>query len=342
MSVNLYYTQGIRGFQQEKVEYSNKTIIFTLKRIKFQCSKCGSTDLTITSLGQRAIKGAPYGKCTEVIFQLETHRLYCHNCQQRKVEYLPFISHPKSRINKALERTILELRPHMSIRALSDYLKVRWHVIKDLEKQFLEKKYSKINLSKVKSIGLDEIYVSKTSNSIKYLTVVRDLDTGAVLHVGDSKGVVALEGFLKKLKKSKLKVVTMDMSNAYSSWFLKHFPKLDIVFDHFHVIKLMNDKLDSIRRKVVAKLDETQQSQFKNLRFIFLKNNENLNEDAKLILQNIRIHFKDLSDAYLLKESLRSIYKNAKTSYHANIAFLRWCKLAEETGISELRPWQKQ
>ena len=47
--------------------------------------------------------------------------------------------------------------------------------------------------------------------------------------------------------------------------------------------------------------------------------------------------FQDLGDTYMFKEALRSIYRQAKDSYHARIAFYRWCKLAEETGIPELK-----
>ena len=65
-----------------------------------------------------------------------------------------------------------------------------------------------------------------------------------MIHVGNGKGVTALDGLSKKLRKNKLQVVAMDMSNAYASWAEKHFPKARIVFDHFHVIKLMNERLD--------------------------------------------------------------------------------------------------
>ena len=129
----------------------------------------------------------------------------------------------------------------------------------------------------------------------------------------------------------------MDMANAYYNWFSVNFPKAHIVFDHFHVIKLMNDKLDHVRRRVVATLDQRQQWQLKGLRFVFLKNNEDLPEDVKPILHNLRGDFQDLGDAYMFKEALRSIYKQAKTSYHARIAFHRWCRLAEETKVPELQ-----
>lgn len=88
----------------------------------------------------------------------------------------------------------------------------------------------------------------------QFLTIVRDLESGAVIHVGDGKGISALAGALKKLKKSKLKLVTMDMANAYCTWISQNFPKAHIVFDHFYVVKLMNDKFDKVRKRVIENL----------------------------------------------------------------------------------------
>jgi len=336
MSVNLYFTQKVRGFQQKSVEYSKEKVVFELNRTEHRCPRCGSKDITTELLGERNVRGEPMGACREVELHYSFHRLYCHKCHARSMEHIPFISHPKARLTKSFERTILELRQHMSIRAVSNYFRLRWHTVKELEKAYLGKKFSKISLEHVKMIGIDEIYVSPSAEQ-KFITVIRDLESGAVLYVGDGKGIAALEGALKKFKRSKLKVVTMDMSNAYSSWFHTHFPKVSIVFDHFHVIKSMNEKLDAVRRRIIAKLDEIQRSQFKGLRFIFLQNHEDLCEDAQSILRNIRDQFRELFDVYMFKESLRSIYRTAKDSWHAEMAFHRWCHLAETTGIAELR-----
>ena len=337
MPVNLYYTQKVRGFQQTRVKYSKESVEIHLKRTKHQCPYCGSTAVTVEPIRIRRIRGEPLGSCRKVVLELTIHRLYCHSCHHREIEHIPFLSHPKARLTKALERTILELRPHMSIQALSNFYDLRWHTIKELEKKQLKKKYSRIQTAHIKAIGIDEIHIGKGMQNQQYLTIVRDLQSGAVIHVGEGKGISALAGALKKLKKSKLRIVTMDMANAYYSWISENFPQANIVFDHFHVIKLMNDKLDLVRRRITAKMDDSQRKQLKGLRFIFLRNNEDLPEDAKMILKNMRGDFQDLGDAYMFKEALRSIYRQAKDSYHARIAFHRWCKLAEETGILELK-----
>ena len=336
MPVNLYYTQKVRGFQQENIKYSKESVEIRLKRTKHQCPYCGSSAVTVEPIRSRRIRGEPLGSCRNVVLEFTVHRLYCHRCHHREMEHIPFLSHPKARLTKALERTILELRPHMSIQALANFYDLRWHTIKELEKKQLKKKYSRIQSAHIKAIGIDEIHVGKGMQNQQYLTIVRDLQSGAVIHVGEGKGISALAGALKKLKKSKLRIVTMDMANAYYSWISENFPQANIVFDHFHVIKLMNDKLDLVRRRITAKMDDSQRKQLKGLRFIFLRNNEDLPEDAKLILKNMRGDFQDLGDAYMFKEALRSIYRQAKDSYHARRAFHRWCKLAEETGIPEL------
>ena len=341
MPINLYHTQRIRGFQQIKEKYFKKSLTVNLKRTRFNCHKCGSMNVSTAAVSQRKVRAQAMGECRKVSFGFTTHRIYCKECKHRSMEHLHFLSHPKASLTRSLERTILELRQHMSISALANYFQLRWHTIKELEKRALMRKYSRIQTAHIKAIGIDEIYVSRAQKESKYLTIIRDLDSGAVIHIGDGKGIDALHGALRKLRKSKLKVVTMDMANAYYHWFSKYFPKAKIVFDHFHVIKLMNEKVDKVRRRIVSKMGDVQKKQLKGLRFVFLKNYEHLEEDGKSILRNMRGDYQDLGDAYMFKESLRQIYINAKTSYHARRAFARWCKAADKTGIPELKTMAK-
>ncbi|WP_211752367.1 transposase [Nitrosomonas communis] len=54
-------------------------------------------------------------------------------------------------------------------------------------------------LAKVKRIAIDEIYQGK---KLGYLTIVLDLQRGAVIFVGNGKGADALIPFWKHLKRS--------------------------------------------------------------------------------------------------------------------------------------------
>ena len=341
MSTYLYYTQGIRDFQEETTTFTGERLEIHLIRRNHRCPKCRSRKLTLETLCERDVRGLPMGRLREVHLIYTLHRIYCHCCHERSIEQVPFISHPKARLSAEFERTLLELREQISIRALASYFHLRWHTVKDIEKRYLQRKFASINVSKVRAVGIDEIQVGHGQANRSFLTIVRDLESGAVIHVGDGKGIAALDGALNTLNGSKLKLVTMDMSNAYSTWFAEHFPRAQIVFDHFHVVKLMNDKLDHVRRRVTAKLDAVQQKQLKGLRFIFLKNKEDIPENAQNILRNLRGTFQELGDTYMFKEALRTIYRVAQDAYQAAIAFHRWCKLAEETLVPELKTMAK-
>jgi transposase len=333
----LYHSQGVAGFQHVRYAYEGANIIRRIVRIRFRCDTCGSGDVTATRLRTRRIQAGLNGR-KKFYLEADVHSVYCLKCKIRGIERFNFLSHPKARITSSLERTVIELRAHMSISAIAGYYGLDWRVVKDSEKRYLAKKYKRIRLKDVRVIGIDELFVTRRKGVEKYITVVRDLGSGAVLFVGRGKGADTLEDFGRRLKRSKCEIVgiAMDMSKAYVSWVEKTLPEAEIVFDHFHVVKMMNDKLDGIRRRVARNIDEEQRKLLKNQRFLFLRNVEDLEPDARLLLDNLRKVFKELGDASMMKEALRSIYCMAKNDFQAEAAFKNWCSMARETGTDEL------
>jgi transposase len=345
MSTSLmYFTQGIRGFQHESFDFSRKhgTVYQKIVRKDLRCPECNGSKVTAKWLRTRDIKGVKSGRW-QLCFIIDVHRIYCHECGSWTVEKLPFLSSSKSRITKELERSIVELRSEMSINAVAGFFDLPWRTVKNVEKRHLKKKYHKIELKNVRIIGIDEIFVSRKKGVEKYLTIVRDLESGAVLYVGKGKGVDALKNFTAKLKRAKTKIaiIAMDMSKAYTAWAGENLPDAEIVFDHFHVIKLMNEKLDKVRRRITANLDEEHRKLLKNQRFLFLRNVENLSPDAKLLLDNLRKTFRELGEVSMMKEALRSIYRQAGNEFRAKAALRNWCDIARETDIKELSDMAK-
>ena len=82
--------------------------------------------------------------------------------------------------------------------------------------------------------------------------MVLDLRTGAVVYVEKGKSSKELAGFWKRLKTSRARIqaVVMNMSKAYAYPVSEHLPQTTIVFDHFHIVKLVSDKLSTLRRDV--------------------------------------------------------------------------------------------
>ena len=113
----------------------------------------------------------------------------------------------------------------------------------------LQKRFGKPKLKNLKQIAIDEIAIGRGH---RYFTVVLDLLSGAVVYVGDGKGVDSLTLFWRRLRRShaKVRAVATDMSRAYIRAVRDNIPTAVHVFDHFHVIKLFNEKLSNFRREL--------------------------------------------------------------------------------------------
>ena len=228
----------------------------------------------------------------------------------------------------------------MSIKDVAEVVGLHWETVKNIEKDWLAKKYKHVPLKDVRYLSIDEVYLGK---KFGYLTVVRDLISGAVLYVGKGKGRDALAKFRKRLKRraGQIQAVSMDMSNAYAAWVKEVLPNADLIFDHFHLIKLMNDKLNNLRRSTMAQLEEEQKKELKGKRFLWLRNHENLDDQAAEELEKLKDQFEDLGTVWLLKEALRNIYTMTYDSTTARMALDLWCDKAVASGIACLKTMAK-
>ena len=101
------------------------------------------------------------------------------------------------------------------------------------------------------------------------------------------------------LKSGKLKAIAMDMSKSYISAVNKYLPNVSIVFDRFHVMKILNESIDAIRKEEFGKFRNLGIDMGKGQRFLFLYNFENLNENKKTLLQTLLDVNKPLCVAYI-------------------------------------------
>ena len=354
------YTQNLVGFQvaDEKLLLSDTlevsdlsklarlpirrlrkaTINIWIERTQFRCPHCGSKEVSTYFERNRMVRGVANANIP-VVVHFSAHRIYCHGCGKRSYEEFGFLPSPKSHVTRQLARTIMALRSEMSIKAISDYFDIPWDVVKNIEKSQLARDYAKVPLSKVTALGIDEICVFHHAKSDeKYVTVVRNLETGDVLYVGDGKGVKALEGFAKRIRRWRrhIRYVCMDMANAYAKWVGECLPGAEIVFDHFHVIKAMNDRLDRIRRRTMSKADDELKKHIKGSRYLLTGNAEDLTPDGRARLAEMRAAFSELSDAHGLKEQLRGIYEVARYEFGARLLLEDWCATARATEVPEL------
>jgi len=273
--------------------------------------------------------------------ELEVQRVGCLDCDSVRQVPLGFAD-PRFSYTHAFERYALELSKHMTIQAVARHLSVSWDVIKDIQKRYLTKRFARPCLKHLQTIAIDEIAVRKGH---VYLTVVMDMDSGAMVFVGNGKGADALEPFWKSLKRAgaNIEAVAMDMSPAYISAVSEHLPKSAMVFDHFHVIKLFNDQLSTLRRNLYHEAkDILQKKILKGTRWLLLKNPENLDSGKKekdRLEEALHLN-QPLSCAYYLKEDLRQIWLQ-KNKAKADRVLTDWIKRAQTSGIKMLMKFAK-
>jgi transposase len=156
---------------------------------------------------------------------------------------------PKKHYTRSLERFVIDLCRVMLIQDVAELTGLGWDTVKEIHKKHLRRKYRWFNLKKVRYLAIDEVYLGKKR---KYITIVLDLRTGRVIHIGRGKGKDALKGLWGRLRRSKAKIqaVATDMASGYIAAVLKHLPKADLVLDHFHLVKWFNEKLSLLRRQL--------------------------------------------------------------------------------------------
>jgi len=83
-------------------------------------------------------------------------------------------------------------------------------------------------------------------------------------------------------------------------------------------------------------MDAATREAVKGNRRLFLRNAEKLEPDESAALAKARELCKPLSDAYMLKEKLRSIYASAEGEPDAAVLLEEWCALADGTSLPEM------
>ena len=338
----LYHAFGVRGYSYQKTEYGEGNVTFTLKqpRESYRCPECGSEDVIGRGVTPRTFRTVPIGS-KPVFLAFSVPRVECRSCGVVRQVKLRFAD-PRRSYTRSFERYALELSRRMTIQDVARHLDISWDVIKEIQKQDLKRRFAKVKLKHVRQIAIDEISVGKGHH---YVTIVLDLESGAVLHVGEGKGGDALTAFWKRLRRSRAKIqaVATDMSPAYIEAVTTHLSGAVLVFDRFHVIKLYNEKLSQLRRELYQQLtDSLQKKVLKGIRWLLLKRPEHLDpkhQEPARLQEALRLN-EPLAMAYYLKEELNEIWEQ-DSQEEAQALLMQWIVEAESTGIRALQSLAK-
>ena len=183
-------------------------------------------------------------------------------------------------------------------------------------------------------LGIDE---TSTRKGHDYITLAVDIKERKVLHAAEGKGKEAIKAVknhleTKDININKVKHVSMDMSPSFIAGVNEHFPKSEVHFDRFHVVKLLNEAMDKVRKS-----ERKQHEALKGHKYTFLKNQQNLSDDKKQELNKFIKLYPTLGEAYRLKILFNDLWE--MESEEEAVAFLvDWCK---EVDVADIQPFKK-
>jgi transposase len=335
---DLYHMQGTYLYEQVGgTTYVGNAVVFKIEPRKpaICCPRCKSRNVKTVRKYRRILKGVPTGNRKRVLLDTLIPVVKCLDCERTGAIDTGF-SKPKKTHTKAFAKNALALATQMSVDAVAKYLNVSWHMINDILVDYLDGKYSKKKFKHLRRIAIDETAIGRGH---RYITVVMDLDTKEPIFVGGGKSESALEPFWEVLgrRKRKIEAVAMDMGGAYQNAVRNNIPNARIVFDRFHVMRLMNRKLESLRHKEFHDAANANRDVIKGSKYLLLKNDENLDpkRNEKERLEKVLAMNKNLNTAYVLKESMR-LFWTFDTREKAESNVRSWIRQAGASGIGIL------
>ena len=259
------------------------------------------------------------------------------------VEAVPF-ARPGAHLTRDLDDLLAWLATRMDRTAVARLCRVSWRTVGRACERVVATELDPDRLDGLFRIGVDEISWRKHH---KYLTLVVDHDRGRVIWGAKGRDAKTLDAFFDELgpdRSAQLSAVSMDLGPA----FLKsvraegHAPQAVVCADPFHLVKLVSEALDEVRRELWNQLrrlpDDRWAKDFKGSRWALLKNPEDLTDAQAAQLARIRRSGGGIARAYEMKEQFRAILAGDLTREEADELLDRWCTRASR---SRLEPFVK-
>jgi transposase len=285
--------------------------------------------------GRRRWRHLDFGT-VRVMIEAEMPRVDCPK-HGPTVIAVPWARHA-CRFTIAFEDTVAWLTARAAASTVAVLLRVTWRTVTGIVGRVIAEAAGKVDrLAGLRRIGIDEVAYRKGQ---RYLTVVVDHDTGALVWAGKGRDKATVAAFFDALgpeRAAQLTHVSADAAEWIEQVVAERAPQAIRCMDPYHLVAWASDALDKVRRQVWntargGRGGRTESSvMLKGARWALWKNPDRLSQRQRQTLAVIQRTNKPLYRAYLLKEQLREIVsvKGAEGKLLL-AAWLRWasrCRL---------------
>lgn len=257
------------------------------------------------------------------------HECYLH-CRTPRIDLggnsTELISPPWAGINSdftlLFEALIIELCAHMPIHSVCQIINESDNKIWRLLEKYINRALESEDYSHITAVGMDETSRSKGHN---YITLFVDMIKGKTVHVAEGKDNNTVGDFAEILEshngdRNQIKDASCDMSPAFIKGVKEFLPKARITFDKFHILKIINNAVDQVRREEVSI-----HPILTNARYVLLKNEKNLTQNQRIKLNELQFSKLNLKSirALHIRENFQEIYK-ASTEAEFETLLKKW------------------
>ena len=303
------------------------------KGSRFPCPDCGMLDQGVYDTTEREWRHLDFFQ-HQAYLHAKVPRISCTKCGVKTVS-VPW-ARPKSGFTLLFEALVLQLAQHMAIEPLAAIVHAHSDSIWRILDHYVEKARQAQDLTEVSTLGIDE---TSRRKGHQYVTTFCDLEGRRVLFVTKGKDSETVKTFVedfeaRRADPKQITEVCSDMSAAFIKGIADNLPEAEHTFDRFHVMALVNDAVDEVRRKEAkqTKLKDI----LKNSRYVFLKNEENLTVKQTAKLESLRDLDIKTVRAYHIKVALQRLWEYKRLGF-AEAYLKKWYFWATHSRIGPIK-----
>jgi transposase len=245
--------------------------IHPYKKAQHRCPICGKVrPLYDNSRKLKKWRSLDLGT-TKVYLESYVPRIKCPDHKVR-VAAVPW-AELDSDYTKDFEMAVTWSALHMTASDVSEFYRIKWHTVGHIAGRVQQKlDISKPNrFDNLQRIGVDETSYKKGH---KYMTVIVNHDTGALIWAKKDHGKKVLDSFFAELteeQRASIKLVSGDGARWITDCVKEFCPNAHRCVDPFHVVGWATDALDEVRKDI---LKETKQKVAKGEQALPVKKNK--------------------------------------------------------------------
>lgn len=305
--MNLLNITGLQPIDIKENEHDYAIKVETKKTTDLICPniKCGSINFVRngTKKNQYFWDIPISGK--RVCLVIDRQKYKCKDCDNTWLEALYEIDDTRKMTIRLIEyiedQSIYKNRTFSS---LANEIGVTEPTIKNVFNDIVKGFEERFNPVTPKWLGIDEIHLLGTPRGI-----ITNVAENTVLEIKKDRKQATIIDYLRGLSnKEHIEVVTMDMWNPYRTAVKAVLPNSKIVVDKFHVVKMANQSLETVRKDLRKTLTSTQRKVLKNERYVLLKRQHDLTIQETINMEAWTKSFPILGMAYELKEAFYDIW----------------------------------